>query len=148
MQGADKEFFDEPDREPRAGICGRGMYEAAGAWGGTNPFGGRLFVVTHRTEDAPDASTGFTFVDGFAEALAAAQAEAGDRAVSIAGGADVIRQALDAGVVDELAVSVAPVVLSVRASASSTGFTRDLDLEILSVHHSAYAVHTTYGVLR
>ena len=96
---------------------------------------------------APDAATGFTFVDGFAEALAAAKAEAGDRAVSIAGGADVIRLALDAGEVDELAVSVAPVVLS-GGKRLFEGFTRDLDLEIRSVHHSAYAVHTTYGVLR
>jgi dihydrofolate reductase len=146
-QGADKEFIDSMIGQLGAGVCGRGMYEAAGAWGGTNPFGGRLFVVTHRTHDAPDASTGFTFVDGFAEALGAAKAEAGDRAVSIAGGADVIRQALDAGEVDELAVSVAPVVLS-GGKRLFEGFTRDLDLEIRSVHHSAYAVHTTYGVLR
>ena len=47
--------------------------------------------------------------------------------------------------VDELAVSVAPVVLS-GGKRLFEGFTRDLDLEILSVHHSAYAVHTTYGV--
>ncbi len=61
--GADKEFIDGLVEQIGAGVCGRGMYEAAGAWGGTNPFGGRLFVVTHRTEDAPDAATGFTFVD-------------------------------------------------------------------------------------
>ena len=147
MTGEDKVYFDGLVSGLGAAICGRGMYDAAGAWGGTNPFGGRLFVVTHRTGDAPDASTGFTFVDGFAEALAAARAEAGDRAVSIAGGADIIRQALDAGEVDELAVSVAPVVLS-AGKRLFEGFTRDLDLEIRSVHHSPYAVHTTYAVLR
>ena len=102
----------------------------------------RLFVVTHRTQDAPDASTGFTFVDGFAEALAAASR--GRRpGRSIAGGADVIRQALDAG--GRRLPSRAGGAL--RRQALFEGFTRDLDLEIRSVHHSAYAVHTTYGVL-
>ena len=52
-----------------AGIVGRNMYEAAGAWGGTNPFPGTLIVLTHRTEDQPDPSTGFLFVDGFDAAL-------------------------------------------------------------------------------
>ena len=93
------------------------MYEAAGAWGGTNPFGGRLFVVTHRTRGRAGRRDRVHLRRRFAEALAAARAEAGDRAVSIAGGADVIRQALDAGEVDELAVSVAPVVLSRRQAA-------------------------------
>ena len=49
--------------------------------------------------------------------------------------------------VDELVVSVAPVVLS-GGKRLFEGFTRDLDLEILSVHHSTYAVHTTYAVKR
>ena len=104
-------------------------------------------MVTHRVEDAPDPDSGFTFVDGFTEALAAARAAAGDKDVAVSGGADVIRQALDAGVVDELVVSVAPVVLS-GGKRLFEGFTRDLDLEILSVHHSTYAVHTTYAVQR
>ena len=54
--GADKEFLAGLVHQIGAGVCGRGMYAAAGAWGGTNPFGGRLFVVTHRTQDAPAAS--------------------------------------------------------------------------------------------
>ena len=58
----------------------------------------------------------------------------------------LFRQALDAGVVDELVVSVAPVVLS-GGKRLFEGFTRDLDLEIRSVHHSTYAVHTTYAVV-
>jgi hypothetical protein len=56
MSGADKEFLDELTGNLGAGVCGRGMYDASEAWGGTNPFDGPLFVVTHRTEDAPDPS--------------------------------------------------------------------------------------------
>jgi hypothetical protein len=66
--------------------------------------------------------------------------------VAIGGGADVIRQALAAGVVDELAISTAPVVLG-AGKRLFDGFTHDLDLEILSVHHSPYAVHTRYAVV-
>ena len=70
MEGADKEFFDGLTANMGSGVVGRGMYDAAGAWGGTNPFGGTLYVVTHRTEDEPDPSTGFVFVDDFDRAMA------------------------------------------------------------------------------
>jgi dihydrofolate reductase len=147
MSGEDKAFFDALVADFGAGICGRGMYDAAGAWGGTNPFPGPLWILTHRLEDAPDPSTGFRFVDDLDEALAQARAEAGERDVAIGGGAALIRQALAADVVDELAVSTAPVVLG-AGKRLFDGFTRDLDLEILSVHHSPYAVHTRYAVVR
>ena len=49
MHGPDKEFYDELVSTIAAGVVGRGMYDAAGAWGGTNPFPGPLFVLTHRT---------------------------------------------------------------------------------------------------
>ena len=147
MSEADEAYYAELLEGVDAGLCGRGMYDSSGAWGGTNPFGGRLFVVTHRTGDAPDPDTGFTFVDGFDAALAAARQEAGDRDVFVAGGADVVRQALRAGVVDRLVVSVAPVVLG-AGKRLFEGFTEDLDLEIRDVRHSAYAVHTSYAVVR
>ena len=57
----------------------------------------------------------------------------------------MIRQALAAGVVDELALSTAPVVLG-GGKRLFDGFARDLDLEILAVRHSAYAVHVRYAV--
>jgi dihydrofolate reductase len=145
MSGEDKAFYDTLVAGLGAAICGRGMYDAAGAWGGTNPFPGPLFVLTHRLEDAPDPSTGFRFVTGFDEALALARSAAGERDVALAGGADLIRQGLAAGIVDELAISTSPVVLG-AGKRLFEGFTRDLDLEIRSVHPSAYAVHTRYAV--
>lgn len=147
MGPEDRAFFDLLVANMGAAICGRRMYEAAGAWGGRNPFAGTLFVLTHRTQDAPDPSTGFVFVDSFDEALERATQEASGRDVSIAGGADVIRQALAHSGVDELAISVAPVVLG-AGKRLFDGFTEDLDLEILSVHHSPYATHTRYAVVR
>jgi dihydrofolate reductase len=71
MHGPDKDFYDELVAGLGAGIVGRGMYDAAGAWGGTNPFPGPLMVLTHRVEDQPAAASGFTFVSGLEEALSA-----------------------------------------------------------------------------
>jgi len=147
MTGEDKVYFDALVAGLGAAICGRGMYDAAGAWGGTNPFDGRLFVVTHRTDDAPDPPSGFTFVPGFEEALGQARAAAGDRDVAIGGGADLIRQALDAGAVDVLSISTAPVVLG-AGKRLFEGFGKDLDLDILDVHPSPFATHVTYAVRR
>jgi dihydrofolate reductase len=147
MTAPDQAFYDALTANLGAGICGRGMYESAGAWGGTNPFAGPLFVLTHRVADQPDPSAGFTFVDGFDAALARAREAAGDRDVAVSGGADTIRQALRAGVVDRLVVSTAPVVLG-GGKRLFEGFTGDLDLTIAEVHHSPYAVHTVYDVVR
>ena len=147
MTDADRAYFDALLEGTSAGLCGRGMYDSAGAWGGRNPFGGTMVVLTHRTADQPDPSTGFLMVDGFDEALAAARRAAGDGGVAIGGGADIIRQALTAGVVDEFGITTAPVVLG-RGKRLFEGFDRDIDLEILSVHQSPYAVHVRYAVVR
>jgi dihydrofolate reductase len=147
MTGEDKVYFDGLVAGLGAAVCGRGMYDAAGAWGGTNPFPGRLFVLTHRTDDAPEPESGFTFVADLDEALRLAREEAGDRDVAIGGGADLIRQALEAGVVDELSISTAPVVLG-AGKRLFEGFGKDLDLDILDVHPSPFATHVTYAVRR
>lgn len=145
MQGADLEYFTALTEDVGAGIVGRTMYEAAEAWGGTNPFPGTLVVLTHRTEDQPDPSAGFLFVDGFDTALAKARELAGDRHVSLGGGADLIRQGLRAGVVDELAISTAPVVLG-GGKRLFDGFDQDLDLEVLGTWSSPWATHVRYAV--
>jgi dihydrofolate reductase len=145
MYGPDKDFFDELVAGVGAGIVGRGMYEAAGAWGGTNPFPGTLFVLTHRVQDQPAAGSGFTFVSGLDVALARATEEAGGKDVSIGGGADVIRQALAAGRVDELVLSTAPVILG-AGKRLFDGFAQDVDLGIIKTVSSAFATHVRYAV--
>jgi dihydrofolate reductase len=147
MHGPDKEFFDELVSTVAAGVVGRGMYDAAGAWGGTNPFPGTLYVVTHRTEDEPPPGTGFRFVGDLDTALARAVEDAGDRDVSLGGGADVIRQALAAGKVDELVISTAPVILG-AGKRLFEGFGRDVDLDVAMVYSSPYATHVRYQVRR
>jgi dihydrofolate reductase len=147
MHGPDKEFFDELVSTVGAAVVGRGMYDASGAWGGKNPFAWPLFVVTHRVADQPAAEAGFRFVADLDTALDEARAAAGDGDVSLGGGADVIRQALAAGRVDELVISTAPVVLG-AGKRLFAGFERDLNLEVVAVHSSPYATHVRYSVPR
>ena len=91
-------------------VGGRSTYEAAEHWGGENPWGLPFFIVTHRPEEQPPGGT-FTFVSGVEEAVERAKEAAGDKDVHVMGGAEIIRQALEAGLVDELSIIVAPVVL-------------------------------------
>lgn len=147
MTGADREFFGQLTADLGAGVVGRGMYDASGAWGGTNPFPGTLFVLTHRTEDQPAPETGFVFVDSLDRVMEQARATAGGKDVGVGGGADVIRQALAAGYVDRLVISTAPVLLG-RGKRLFDGFDHDIDLEKVSVHSSPYATHVTYAIKR
>src|SRR4051795_8864024 len=85
-----------------------------GWWGDDPPFHVPVFVLTHHTREPleMDGGTTFTFVtDGIESALEQARAAAGDRDVSVAGGASVSAQYLAAGLVDEVHLHVAPVLL-------------------------------------
>jgi len=147
MHGPDKQFYDELVSTMASGVVGRGMYDAAGAWGGTNPFPGTLFVLTQRTADQPAAETGFRFVSDLDTALAQAAEAAEDGDVAVGGGADVIRQVLAAGKVNELVISTAPVILG-AGKRLFEGFDRDMDLEVAKVYSSPYATHVRYTVTK
>jgi dihydrofolate reductase len=144
--GVDKEFLDAGLARGGAIVGGRNTYEAARAWGGENPFGVPFFIVTHRPGDAP-ADAGFTFVNGVDEAIAQAREAAGDKDVHVMGGANVIRQALRAGHVEELSISIAPVVLG-GGKRLFDGFDETVTLEHLSLLQSPFATHITYRVVR
>ncbi|WP_400999225.1 dihydrofolate reductase family protein [Agromyces sp. GXQ0307] len=93
-------------------VCGRRVFDLTDGWDGTPPSGiDHVVVVTHRPPpEGWDAEAPFHFIDGVEPAVAAAQALAGDRIVEVAAG-DVGGQALAAGLVDEVRMDVAPVVL-------------------------------------
>ena len=142
--GDDANWLNEVSARIGAVVGGRWTYEAARHWGDENPWGMPTFVVTHRPEEQPEGGA-FVFVDGVEKAVAMAVEAAGDKDVSIAGGADVIRQALAAGLVDELAVIVAPVVLG-AGKRLFEGFSRSLEFEHLGVRQSRLATFIDYGV--
>jgi len=143
--GVDKELLDESFANLGAVIGGRNTYEAAEGWGGGNPWGIPFFIVTHHPEDAPPAKDGLTFVNGFDTALAEARKAAGDKQICVMGGADVIRQAMEGGHVEELTVSIAPVILG-GGKRLFEGFGKTVRLKQLDVRQSQWVTHLRYEV--
>ncbi|HEY2202573.1 MAG TPA: dihydrofolate reductase family protein [Solirubrobacteraceae bacterium] len=85
-----------------------------GWWGEDPPFHTPVFVLTHHAREPlhKDGGTTFHFItDGIESALEQARQAAGDRDISLAGGAYVAQQYLAAGLVDEFTLSVVPVLL-------------------------------------
>ena len=121
---ADNEIFAEAMRDVRAYVMGRGMFGGATAPGGTSPGragGATIRPSTRRSSSSPtmrvsrcekDGGTTFHFVtDGIEAGVARASETAGGGRVLVAGGADVAQQALRAGLVDEMQIHVAPLLL-------------------------------------
>jgi len=144
--GEDQAWLDSAMQRVGAVVGGRWTYEAAGHWGDANPWGLPFFIVTHRPEEQPEGDD-FVFVDGIEEAVRRAVDAAGDKDVSLMGGADVIRQALAAELVDELSIIVAPVVLG-GGKRLFDGFTDSFELEHLGVRQSPYATFIDYRVTK
>ncbi|MGP3769543.1 dihydrofolate reductase family protein [Streptomyces sp. SDT5-1] len=91
-------------------VAGRRLFDVADGWGDKHPAGAPVVVVTHRVpEDAAIRWPTTTFVDGVEAAIRAAREIAGERDVTIAS-PSIIQQALDLGLVDEVCVSLVPVL--------------------------------------
>jgi dihydrofolate reductase len=144
--GEDAAWLEDAVSRVGAVVGGRWTYEAADHWGDNNPWGLPFFIVTHRPEDEPETGA-FTFVSGVREAIERAAAAAGEKDVHVMGGADVIRQALEADLVDELTIIVAPVVLG-GGKRLFDGFDRSLELEHVGVRQSPHATFIDYRVKR
>ncbi|HUB73532.1 MAG TPA: dihydrofolate reductase family protein [Solirubrobacteraceae bacterium] len=144
--GEDARWLAQAGARTGAVICGRWTYEAARHWGGRNPAGKPFFVLTHRPAEQPHGGE-FNFVCGLEEALARAREAAGGDDVHIMGGADTIRQALAADVVEQLTLIVAPLLLG-AGKRLFEGFTRSLELEQLGARQSRFATFLEYRVRR
>jgi dihydrofolate reductase len=122
-EGPESAWLDEIPQRTGAYVMGRKMFSggsgpwaddsnANGWWGDEPPFGKPVFVVTqHARGPLTLGATTFHFVDGFEKAYARAIEAADGKDVQIAGGASVVRQALELGVLDELQLHTAPVEL-------------------------------------
>jgi dihydrofolate reductase len=153
---ADAALTAEILRPRGAFVMGRNMYgpirgewdeDWRGWWGEDPPYHAPVFVLTHHPHDPIEMAGGTTFyfvTDGFDSAYAQAREVAGDRDVSIAGGASTVRQALSARVIDELVLDIAPVVLG-SGESPFAGLT-DLRLTPVETIHSPLATHVRYRV--
>src|SRR3954447_9349354 len=163
-------MFTEPQHEadaaaradllrPRgAFVMGRNMFgpvrgewdEDWRGWGGDEPpYHAPVFVLTHHAKDPVEMAGGTTFhfvTEGFDAAFERARTAAGDADVTIAGGASTIRQALAAGVVDELVLDFSPLLLGAGErlfdGVADPGFTQ------LEVTSSPLATHVRYRIGR
>ena len=128
-------------------VVGRSMFDVGvDPWGDDGTFKKPVFVVTNRPhEPVVKGPTTFTFVtDGLESALRQAQAAAGEENVVLMGGGTTLRQFLLAGLVDELRLHLAPVLLG----SGTPLFTGSAPRELRQVHvrASGRATHVTYRV--
>jgi dihydrofolate reductase len=120
---------------------------ADGWWGDDPPFHVPVFVLTHHSRETvnKDGGTTFAFVtEGIEAALEEARAAAGEKDVYVTGGAAAVQQYLAAGLVDELQINLAPVLLGggTRLFDGSTA-----DLELIRVVEAPAVTHLKYRVL-
>ena len=116
-----------------------------GWWGPEPPYHAPVFVLTHHAREPLHMEGGTTFyfvTDGFDSAYAQALEVAGGEGVDIAGGASTVQQALAAGVVDELTLDVAPVLLG-SGERIFDGI-ESFGLEPVEVLESPLATHIRY----
>ena len=118
-----------------------------GWWGDEPPYHAPVFVLTHHRREPLGMEGGTTFhfvTDGIEAALAQAREAAGDRDILISGGASVVQQYLAAGVVDELTLSIAPVLLGGGTRFFAEGVAPELEqfaaIEAPGVAHLRYRV--------
>jgi dihydrofolate reductase len=153
---ADADLVRETQQRTGAFVMGRKMFSGGegpwdadpnpnGWWGDEPPFGGPVFVVTHHArEPLVLGTTTYAFVDGIEEAIRQAREAAGDRDVQVSGGGSIAQQALDAGLLDELWIHVAPLLLGGGARLFDRPEPRPIELtrsvESPNVTHLVYTV--------
>lgn len=112
--GSDNRIAEHTFQRTGVSIMGKRMFDLGERmWPEEAPFHTPVFVLTKQVREPwvrPGGTTFYFVNDGVESALRQARAVAGDRDVRIAGGADVIQQCLRAGLVDEFALAISPVM--------------------------------------
>jgi dihydrofolate reductase len=148
----DDEVLREGFESVGAFVMGRRMFDIAEEpWGDDPPFHGPVFVVTHRERDelVKQGGTTFRFVtDGLESAVEQARSAAGGKDVSVAGGADVICQCLAGGLLDEIQIHVAPVLLGGGRGLFDRLEGEHIELQATRVIESPEVTHLRYRVAR
>ena len=149
--GVNREQIERMYAEAGAFIFGRRTYDITNGWGGRHPMDGApVFVLTHQPpppETVPKGPSNLTFITtGIADAIAAARKAAKGKDIKL-GGASPGKEALKAGLCDEILVHIAPYLMG--------GGVRLFDelgdgirLEKLSVSDGPLATHIRYRVMR
>jgi dihydrofolate reductase len=148
VDAASAEMLGELIAGSGALVSGRRLFDIADGWNDSHPAGAPVVVVTHSPPaNAAERWPRTTFVDGVEAAVAKAREIAGDKDVTIAS-ADVTRQALDLGLVDEVCVSLVPVLFGEGIPYFSKLDRGHLLLEDPVVVQGRRALHLRYPVRR
>jgi dihydrofolate reductase len=135
-----------------ANVMGKRMFdEGERNWPEEAPFHTPVFVLTHEVRapwERPGGTTFYFVNDGIESALQQARAAAGDKDVRISGGAQTAAQYLDAGLVDELVLELAPVLLGDGLRLFDGVDAKQLKVEIVEAIHSPAVTHLRYALRR
>jgi dihydrofolate reductase len=150
--GQDNRILEATFHRTGVSIMGKRMFQAGERhWPEEAPFHTPVFVLTHEVRRPWERKGGTTFYfvnDGIESALRQARAVAGGRDIRIAGGADIIRQYLNAGLVDEFSLAVAPALLGEGIRLFDGVDPRRALIDITEAIHSPQVTHLRYAVRR
>lgn len=153
-QSTNSDIVAETFEAAGAYVMGRRMADGGELpWGDDPPFRAPVFVVTHRQRETliRQGGTSFTYVtDGIASAVEQARAAAKGKNVAVAGGGTLVKQVLRAGLLDELELHIAPVVLGdgMRLLDAELGLDDKEAIELTPVRvvHTPGVTHIRYRV--
>lgn len=149
MSSINRKVFDEAIPTTGAMIVGRRTFDIVNGWGGSHPIQGvPIFVVTHEAPDSYlEKDTVFTFVtDGVESAVQQAKEAAKDKNVSI-GTASIAQQCIRAGLLDEMHLHVAPILLGKGIRLFDQIGTEQIELESQKVTDGSDVTHLKYRLL-
>lgn len=148
----DSEVVREEQARTGAYIMGRRMFDfGEEPWGDDPPFRAPVFVLTHREREPvmKEGGTRYTFVtDGVGSAIRQAKAAAGDKDVFVSGGAGAVQAVLAAGLLDEIEVHLAPVLLGEGVRLFDHIGNAPIELERTRVIASSGTTHIRFRVIR
>lgn len=146
---ASADFLQEEWGQPGAMVAGRRMFDIAHAWGGNPPGGGPTFIVTHHPpQEWLKPGSPFTFVrDGVENAVTQAKQAAGDKDVSISS-ASIAQQCIQAGLLDEIVIDLAPVLLGGGVRLFDNLGATPLELENIKVVEGLGVTHLKYRIVK
>jgi dihydrofolate reductase len=150
-EGADGRLIDEVFARTGAYIMGKRMFEEGEPNWPEDLYKTDVYVLTHEVREpwVQKGTTIFHFInDGIASALEKAKKSAKDKDVRIQGGADIIQQFLNAGLIDEFTVHIAPLLLAKGIRLFDHIDKNVFDVEINEVAHSKLTTHLKYSLSR
>jgi dihydrofolate reductase len=150
--GPDNDIVEAVTARCGSFVMGRRMFdEGEVGWPENAPFHGPVYVLTNDAREPwvrPGGTTFYFVTDGLASTLSQAREAAGEKDVRIAGGADVVRQCLAAGVVDELHLHIAPLLLGKGVKLFDGPLPERSELEVAQVVDSPGVTHVSYRIVK